>query len=65
MGSRKSTRNFFWKRVYGQEKENLGGLAQTACECIDFPWRYRSGHGGSTAVKLCRLITAAHSRVAA
>jgi hypothetical protein len=51
-GSRNSTRNFFWKHAYGQEKEKLGGVAQTACESIDFPWRYRGGRGGSIAVNV-------------
>ena len=52
MRSRNSTRNFFWKHANGQEKEKLGGVAQTACESIDFPWRYRGGRGGSTAVNV-------------
>ena len=51
-GSRNSTHNFFWKHAYGQEKEKLGGVAQTACESIDFPWRFRGGRGGSTAVNV-------------
>jgi hypothetical protein len=38
------------ERSYLQEKEKLGGLAQTACESINFPWRYRGRHGGSTPV---------------
>jgi hypothetical protein len=56
-GSRNSTRNFFWKHAYGQEKEKLGGVAQTACESIDFPRRYvyRGRCGGPTAVNVAVL----------
>jgi hypothetical protein len=50
--SRNSTRKFFWKHAYGQEKEKLGGVAQTGCESKDFPWRYRGGRGGSTALNV-------------
>jgi hypothetical protein len=27
-------------------------VARTACESIDFPWRYRGGRGGSTALNV-------------